>query len=361
MRIGVSLFNFRPGRVGGTETYLRQLVAALAALEREDELVALVWPGARAIVPAGVEQAAVSRGDFRMVAARILEAFTPYRALFAERALRQARLDVVLFPQQSIFPKRAAGPCVMTVHDVQHLVMPENFGLFDKAFRAGIYGYSLSRADHIISISQFTRRQLIQRCGVPAEKVTAIPQGLAPLDAAAVHPTGLVEGPYLYYPGATYPHKGHRVLLESFATLRRRGLDMRLVLTGQRTALWDELRKLLAGLGIEKDVLHLGFVGYGDVLGLYKSAAAVVFPTTYEGFGLPVLEAASMGKKVITSDLEVFEEIGVPREWRIDFAAPDALAAALDRPGPTRLTCQPWTWEQTARATLDVLRRTARS
>ena len=81
----------------------------------------------------------------------------------------------------------------------------------------------------------------------------------------------------------------------------------------------------------------------------------MVFPTTFEGFGLPVVEAVRAGAKVVTSRLPVFEEIGVPADAQVDFGKPDEVETALRRPGPTRLLCPPATWRHCAERTLGVL------
>jgi glycosyltransferase involved in cell wall biosynthesis len=219
----------------------------------------------------------------------------------------------------------------------------------------------MERAQKLIAISAFTRETLVERCGVAREKIATIPHGFEPAAADGVPSTGLVAGPYLYYPAATFPHKNHAELIRSFAVLRRRGaLDAKLVFTGMQTPHWRVLARLIRELGLEGAVIHLGFLPHGDVRGVYAGAEAVLFPSSYEGFGIPVLEAAmEHRKKVVTSRLPVFDEIGVPRECQIDFADPDALLAALRSRGATTLTRTPKTWSECARATLAVLRDVA--
>ncbi len=359
----MSLLSLRPGRVGGAETYVRALLRHVPEVAGGDELVAVLDRDLARELPApGWTKAVVPAGARGLVARRILEAYTPWRDRAIERLLAKVRPDVTLFPQQSVFPHRSPGPAVVTAVDVQHLVLPEHFGPFDRTFRPRVYPRSLARAAHVIAISEFTRRTLVERCGLRPEKVTAVPFGVEPAGGPRpARPSDLVAGPYLYYPAATRPHKGHETLLRSYAALRRRGaLAERLVLTGQRTRLWtSRLAPLVRELGIDGDVLHLGFVPYEEVRRLLAGATAVVFPTRYEGFGLPVLEAARAGARIVTSRLEVFDEIGVPPEAQVDFADPDALLAALRRPGPTALLRPPLTWRETAERTLAVLRRAA--
>jgi hypothetical protein len=179
-------------------------------------------------------------------------------------------------------------------------------------------------------------------------------------DIVAASPS-VVSGPYLLYPAATYAHKGHEDLFRTFAVLRRRGdLDARLVLTGERTKRWDRvLLPLLRSLGIDGDVVHLGFVSRDELHRLYCGARAVVFPSHFEGFGIPVLEAARFRKRIVTSRLQVFDEIGVPRHAQVDFTEPEQVLAALRASAPTRLEKAPVTWRPCAERTLEVLREAA--
>lgn len=357
----MSLLSLRPGQVGGAETYVRHLVRVLPTVAGEDQLTLVAPREVAATLDApGWRLAIIDLSDRQLVAARIAEAFTPWRARGVERAIDELGLDAVLFPQQSIFPKRVAVPSVITVVDVQHLFFPRNFGLFDRAFRPAIYPYSMRRARRIIAISAYTKKTLIERAGVPADKIEPVPFGFSPAGAERPRPLPDLPGPYLYYPAATFPHKNHAGLFRSYAALAERGeIDQPLLLTGARTALWAKLERLIRELRMEGRIRHLGFLDFAHVRRVYAGASAVVFPTLFEGFGLPVLEAVELGKKVIVSRLEVFDELGVPPRMQIDFSDPDQLLAALRVPGPTRLEKTPSTWEENARSTLRELRRAA--
>ncbi len=361
MRLGLSLLNFRPGRIGGTETFLRQLLAHLPAAMPDDRLVAVLYRDlAEALPTPGFERVVVSRGDRAVIAARILEAYTPWRDRGLERLFGSLALDVTLFPQQSIFPKRAPGKAVLTAVDVQHLIHPEHFGLFDRTFRPAIYPFSMARAEIVATISGHVRDTVVERCGIPAEKVISVPLGWTPRGRQDAAPLPSLGTGYLYYPAYSHPHKNHLALLRSYAALRSRGLvTSRLVLTGGRTGYWRTISRAIRDLGLSGQVVDLGLVPYADVPRLYAGAEAVLFPTRYEGFGLPVLEAVEQGKKVITSRLPVFDEIGVPARFQIDFDRPEELAAALALPGPTVLETRPSTWSEMAAGYARLLRRVA--
>lgn len=357
----MSLLSFRPGQIGGAETYVRRLLRFLPAVAGKDELV-MVMPRdlERTLEAPGWRPAIVDLSDGQIVAARIAEAFTPWRARSIERVISEVAPDAMLFPQQSIFPKRVAAPAVLTVGDLQHLFFPQNFSLFDRAFRGTIYPYSLRRARRIIAISEYTKKTLVERAEMKADDVSAIPFGFTPSDAGSLLPLDGMPGPYLYYPAATFPHKQHATLFRAYAALRSRGvINEPLVLTGARTRLWPKLERLIRELRMEGQIRHLGFLPFSEVRRVYAGASAILFPTLFEGFGLPVLEAAEFGKKLVTSRLEVFDEIGVPARFQIDFSQPDQLLAALRLKGPTLLEKRPLDWEDNAKATLWELRRAA--
>lgn len=362
MRFAMSLLNFRPGLIGGTETYLRQFIAHLPAALGSDRMTLVMYRDiADAIaLPAGVDRVVLDRSSRQIVLARLMEAFTPLRSLAAERVFHQVAPDAIFFPQQSIFPKAMPYPSVLTVVDLQHLFFPEYFSLGDKLLRATIYPRSLRQADRVVAISEFTRRTVIEKCAADPGKITAVPFGQMQPDLSKVQPADDLPRLYLYYPAATFPHKNHVTLLRTFAALKNRGgWPYKLVLTGKQTEHWAALRKLIDELGLAGDVVHPGFIAYDKVMGIFQGASAIVFPTRFEGFGLPVVEAVAFGKKTITSRLEVFDEIGVPRRWQIDFARPDELAAALSQEGPTVLERPLSTWTQNVSRTLDLLREAA--
>jgi glycosyltransferase involved in cell wall biosynthesis len=362
MNIAISLLNFRPGAIGGAETYLRQVIPRLAQVRGDDRIVLVTCrENAEAIAAAGLDNVTIDISQREITRARILEALSPWRCRLIERAFDKIRPDVAFFPQQSIFPKNINCPCLLTVVDVQHLLFPQYFSLADKVFRRLAYRRSLRRADHIIAISQYTRDTVIQLCGVDAGKITAVPFGVAGIDAGSILPDDELPRPFLYYPAATFPHKNHQVLLRTYAQLRRAGgFPYKLVLTGKQTNHWPAIAKLIAELGIAGDVIHPGFLPFERIQRIYQAADAIVFPTQFEGFGLPVVEASEFGKKIITSRLAVFDEIGVPRQFQIDFAQPDELSAALAIPGPTHLDKPIRKWSDTACDTLEILRHLGR-
>ena len=366
MKIVISLLNFRPGNIGGTETYLRRLIPRLGENAKDHDVTLLVdrEQNADNLFP-GIARSVVDMTSARILFERGLEAVSGYRCKSVERILDRLQPDVVFFPQQSIFPKCTAWPSVLVVHDLYHVQLPEYLSPLQRFVRNRVYGPSIHQSERIIAISQVTKDAIVAHYQIRPERVVVVPHGIEPTHAESLPhdslPRAIASGgpgrarPYLYYPAISLPHKNHAVLFESIAKLAAAGrFDYELILSGKQTKHWKTLERQLQRLGLAQTVRHMGFVPYEEVQQLYRGAECVLFPSTFEGFGLPVTEAFEAQKKIIVSRLPIFSELGVADEFQIDFGDPWQLDAAIRRPGVTALR-QPLTWRETARATLDVL------
>jgi glycosyltransferase involved in cell wall biosynthesis len=361
MHFALSLLNFRPGRIGGTETYLRALIDKLPEQLNGDRLTLVLHPEADAAIPDnGLERLVIKRSNSQLLTMRVLESFTPWRDRTLEKCFRDLGADAVFFPQQSIYPKNIEGPTALTVVDVQHLVLPANIATVDQMFRRAIYPRSLDRADAIVTISQTVTDTLAHYCGVEAAEIDTVLLGFESLNDAPEIVSSSQTKPFLYYPAVSHPHKNHLLLLTTFAEIiRREALPHQLILSGQQTPHWKKVQRHIDELGIGDRVQHLGVVEMAKLRALYAEAEAVLFPTAFEGFGLPVVEAFDAGTRAIVSRIPVFQELGVPEELRVDFSNADALVNAISLPGPFKLEREPVSWTDTASQTLDVLRRIA--
>ncbi|NQU41454.1 MAG: glycosyltransferase family 4 protein [Lentisphaerae bacterium] len=358
MKIGISLLNYRPGSVGGIETYIEKLVEHFAGAQWGHELSFIAGPEVAALLPEDAGRQTMALSSRGAIAARCLEAFTPWRARRIAKEIDTAGYDVVFFPQQSIFPLEIKTPAVLTVVDLQHRHHPEHYALFDRCFRRAIYPPSLRRSTKIIAISDVTKTDLVETCGVAPDKIDVVHMGFDGHGTEPPSTTGqrLVDAPYFYYPAATFPHKGHADLLRCFAHLKASsGSAVKLVFSGMQTPLWKRLARQIRHLGLEGEVYHMGFVSYSEVIALYRGAEAVLFPTRFEGFGMPVLEAVRYGKPIFCSNLPIFDELGVPRQNQIDFSEERALEGIMERLTPTVLLIEPITWEACAKKTLQVV------
>jgi glycosyltransferase involved in cell wall biosynthesis len=348
VKVGISLLTLVPGEVGGAETYARGLTGGLAQVGSGD-YTAFVPPAAPR---AGEGLPEVLVGEYRR--ARSL----PERALaMASAALRPgplrhhyAGLDLVHYPLTIAVPTLAL-PSVVTVHDLQHLELPHLFSRSERLFRRRAHEGSARRAAVVIVPSQFVRRSVIEHLGLRPESVHAIPHGI---DHDRFRPGPEPREPFLLYPGRPWPHKNHAGLFDALSLLRRERRDLQLVLTGGG----HEGRPVPEGVRVE------GHVTSDELVSLYRRAAALVFPSLYEGFGQPLLEAMACGCPVAASNAAAIPEATGEAAALFDPDDPEDIAAVVSAvlESPDRLVAAGleraarFTWAETARRHEEVYR-----
>lgn len=339
--------NFVPGGMGGTETYAANLTRELAL--RDDVIVAPIVAGNARGVLSGHEEAIPSVRAGLGTATRLTSlAAVELQAPRVRRLMRGA--DVVHYPFTSFLPVPPAGlPIVTTLHDVQHLDLPELFGGSDFAYRERYYHRGARAASVVITISRFAARAITDKLDIPAERVRVIPLGV---DHARFTPSTGQRESFLLYPARGWKHKNHARLIEAVALVRRSRPELRLVLTGGD----------LDGLGdLPSWVDRRGLVSVDELTALYRRAAALVYPSLYEGFGLPPLEAMASGCPVAASDAGSIPEVCGDAAVLFDATDVAAIAAGieavLDRPASAVDAgiehAASFTWERCASMHLD--------
>lgn len=287
------MVNFVPGGMGGTETYARELVGALA--QRDDVRLELFVPepadevfesGSTTVLPLA------GRGQTTGRLASVLRGLADPRV---RRAVRAHQPDVVHFPFTVPVPWGLGAPRVLTVHDLQHRDMPEFFGRPETAFRFLTYDRAATSADRIITVSHFMRSRIIELLGVPRRNVQVAHLGCAP----TFRPASVESEDYVLYPARRWPHKNHARLLAAMELVRRVRPALRLVLTGGGPDLADA----------PDWVEQRGLVSEPELIGLYQRAACLVFPSLFEGFGMPPIEAMASGCPVAVSSAGSLPEV----------------------------------------------------
>jgi glycosyltransferase involved in cell wall biosynthesis len=351
MRVALPMLTLVPGISGGSETYARELTRALARVGRNDYEVLLptiaadAGGGLPATVAEGYAASTTTAGRLlAMGAARV----RPGRL---RRSLTDA--EVVHYPLTVRVP-RVAAPTVITLLDVQHLDLPHLFSRGERLFRHFAYDRAARDAAHVIVISEFVRGRVIDRLGLAPDRVHAVWLGV---DTTRFTPDpSVARERLLLYPARPWPHKNHARLFEAFALLRRESPDLRLVLTGAGHA----SATLPAGVEARS-------VTPDELIALYRRAACMVFPSLYEGFGLPPLEAMACGCPVAVSGSGSLPEICGDAAVLFDPLDPEAIAAGVDEAltradeltakGPGHAAA--FTWDATARAHDSVYERAA--
>jgi glycosyltransferase involved in cell wall biosynthesis len=237
-------------------------------------------------------------------------------------------------------------PAATTVLDVQHEVFPEFFSRGELAYRRRVYGWTVKRSRIVITISEHARQALIERLDLDPDRVVAI---YLAVDHERFSPGADARGHFLLYPANAWPHKNHARLFEAFARVRAERPELRLVLTG---AAHDRL-SLLEG------VESRGHVSLDELVALYRTAAAVVYPSLYEGFGIPCVEAMACGCPVAASNVASLPEVCGDAAVYFDPLDPESIAegirTVLDRPPSGGIErAARFTWDDTARRHDDV-------
>lgn len=339
MHLGFSLLTLFPGRVGGSETNVRGLLEEFADGTGPERVTVF----ANRFVAAAYGE--YERGPVSLHHVRSYRAGSsnPTRALAmsAARALPwlAARdvppVDVVHYPVTVPIP-RSHRPTVVTIHDLQHHDLPQFFSRAERAYRRWAYDGAARSATMVVTTSEYTRRRVVELLGIPSERVEAVPHGVdadrftpvADGDEALLAQLDLPER-FVVYPANLWPHKNHARLVDALAAQRERNVT--LVLSGQP---WDRLEQLMdraARLGVAARVRHLGYIEPTTMPAIYRAARAMIFPSLYEGFGAPPLEAMACGCPVAASLNGSLREVCADAVLELDPESVESITDALDR------------------------------
>ncbi len=293
----------------------------------------------------------------------------PHRILWEQTVLPleawRYGLDVMFNPGFTV-PLAAPCPSVTTFHDLQHKRYPEYFRWFDLPFWKFLLWAAAHRSRRLIAVSEATRADLLRFYRRRAGRVVVIPHGVNPefftLDRKQIDDRNQND-PYILCVSTLHVHKNIERLIRAYAGKPR---PYKLILAGLRGFRTPEIEALIAALGIGDRVQITGWLPRGELMKLYERAQAFVYPSTFEGFGMPILEAMAAGIPVACSDIPPLREVAGDAALFFDPLDDGAMAAALDRiasdaalrktlatTGPLR--ARPFTWQHTAEQTLAVL------
>jgi len=308
-RVSVNLLWCIPSKVGGSEEYLVRQLLGIAEIEPDMPVTLYVLP---AFADAHPELGAT----FDIHVAPI-DGASRFRRVIAEHfwLARRTRGSRLVHHGGGTVPARGAGPVVLTIHDLQYLTYPQYFGRIKRAYLNWAMPRSAARADVIAVPTEFVRQTVLDAYRVRADRVVVVPHGLEP--TIGLHATdeatlrsryGLGTGPIVVLPAMTHPHKGHQFLLNVMADYWT-DPTLRLVFIGGKGLADEAVTESIARLGLADRVVRTGRVSSADRDGLIKMADAMVFPSEYEGFGAPIIEAMALGTPVICADRTCLPEV----------------------------------------------------
>lgn len=374
MRIGVNALFLIPGKVGGSEVYLRKLLRHLAVIDKKNEYI--LFTNKENYGTFKIDQA-----NFREILCPIRASFRPVRVLWEQLFLpfqvKKYRIDVLHSPG---YTAPLMVPCcsVLTIHDMNCFYYPEDFPKLSALFLKMIIPLGAKRSDRIITISRNSKKDIVGMLKIPENKVCVI------YEAGEGHSSRMfdenvarerlrgkygIDREFILTVSASHPHKNLHRLLQAYSILNKRyRVKHLLILTGIKGRAEHSLKDLTKELSLKENVIFTGWVPVEDLSILYSNADLFVFPSLFEGFGIPVLEAMVHGTPVVSSNIASLPEIAGKAALLVDPYSVDEIAEAIHRvliDETLRSTlikkglkrASQFSWEKTAIETLSVYKK----
>lgn len=365
MRIGLMLRNI--DERGGAALYARSILDALLRIDQRNEYV-LVFASA-------ADRERHGRPHVRSI---VVEATskTVWDQIAVPRALEREQVDVVFGLKHSI-PLQAFAPRVFIMHGADWIAFPQNYYALDRLYHHVVLPLYLRSASRVITVSEDSAARILAYMPDIADKLAVVPHGVGPefrpvADPAqreAVRRRYRLPDRFILYVGQMYPQKNVAGVIKALAILGPKAL-FPLVIAGRAHLKAEQDLRLIAELGLSERVHQIGWAAQEDLPALYSLAEMLVFPSLYEGFGIPLLEAMACGCPVLTSNAGSCPEVVGEAGLCVDPTAPEAIAAGIEQLARQDGLAQElrargiervrsFTWERAARGTLDVLETAA--
>lgn len=331
LRVGIDAHSIGSGQ-SGNETYYRSLLRGLDRLpdRRGNEYVVY-----------GTNEPALHKLKLRRERFRLsrVRPGNPYARIPFAMPLKVHRDGLDVFHAQFLVPPFLECRTVATIPDIAFEHHPEFFSAYHVAWSKKLVRWSARRADHVITVSQYSKSDLVNSYGIDPGRVTVTYEAAE----ADYYPRNRdrareyiahrhrIEKPFVLYVGRLQARKNLVRLVDAYSQLRRDGVEHQLVLVGRRDWQSDLISTRIAELGLVRDVLLTGYVPEEDLPWFYNAADVFAYPSFFEGFGLPVMEAMACGTPVVTSRGSSLEEVAGPAALIIDPSNVRSIKVALER------------------------------
>jgi len=365
MRIAIDATSV-PRQRAGAGTYICNLVQALAQVDRDNTYFVFAKRET-------FDGRSLQRDGFRLLPVRF--ASRPARMLWEQAMLplhlRRLGVDILHSPHYTTPLASAGWRRVVTFHDVTFFLLPRRYPVLRRLYFQGASRAGARLADLAIAVSETVKGDVVRHLGLPAERVRVVPlapgPGFHPLEDSArmeaVRSRYGLPPRFILNVGTLEPGKNQATLVRAFHRLKGQGLEQGLVVAGQKGWMYEKLFRLVDGLGLSEDVRFVGYLPDDDLAAVYNMADLFVFPSLYEGFGLPPLEAMACGLPVVASSAPALAEVLDGAALLVDAYDASALAevsarALRDKRLRSRLRRQglerasQFSWQRTARGTV---------
>jgi len=266
------------------------------------------------------------------------------RILWEQTALpikaRSHYVEMMYYPDHTGPLIKKTCPVVITIHDLAFLAEPQTFDMKTRMYKSFAVRRSARSADKIIVVSEATKQECLRWLDVPESKLRVVYNGIDAFfrrieDHAALEAASkkfALPKRFILFVGTLEPRKNVARLIQAYAALRKnRRLEHGLVIAGGKGWLYSEIFATVNKLSLADEIKFLGYVAQDDLVALYNLAEVFVYPSLYEGFGFPPLEAMACGCPVVTSNRSSLPEVGGDAALVVDCRDPDALAEAISR------------------------------
>ncbi len=328
MRIAIDARKLRDFGIG---TYIRNILTELSRFDRDNEYVVLCRPQ-------DVDTGDILGRNFRMVPepAPTYSIAEQYRIPLS---LAREAVHLVHEPHY-VLPPLVRCRSVVTIHDCIHLMFPQYLpSRLAHVYAKGSMWSAARKANRILTVSEASKRDILRFFDVPPEKVVVIYNAIDERFRSPADPQRMdlvrqrfqLDHPFVLYVGNIKPHKNIERLIDAFGRVRSRGCpdDVKLVIIGDEISKYPALRQSVHRYKLDKHVRFLGFQPMETLAAFYRLARVFVFPSLYEGFGLPPLEAMACGTPVVTSNVSSLPEVAGGAALLVDPYDPEAIAAGI--------------------------------
>ncbi|MBI3754626.1 MAG: glycosyltransferase family 4 protein [Deltaproteobacteria bacterium] len=373
MRIGINTLFFIPGKVGGSETYIRNLIAKLSDIDSENEY--FIFANRE-----NFNEFKTGRPNFHKMLCPINASFKPGRILWEQFVLPfqtlKYKIDILFSPGYTA-PIFIGCKQVVTIHDLNYYYHPDDFSSLELLFWRLLVPLSARAANRVITISKNSKRDIENILKVSPDKVDLIYEaanmfpdfgGWGDENIEKVKKKYCIDGKYILSIAAMHPHKNIHRLIEAYKILKDKyGTSHKLVLVGMKAWASKAVEGAIKGMSLEKDVIFTGWVPLEDIPIFYKGAAVFVFPSLFEGFGIPPLEAMTCGTPVAVSNITSLPEVvGDAGKYFNPYDVEDIASKVYEVITSTALReelikkgfeqAKKFFWEKTAKQTVDVFK-----